>query len=102
MPVGFDGHRPSFRRKSAIEAAKRDQLHTFGYVHRRRARHRLHNHRRANLGMTEVSEAAKSSPLPPMPKPRLFFGAIIDEKLKDEIKVTVVAPDLTAKRTISQ
>jgi cell division protein FtsZ len=45
----------------------------------------------ANLGMTEVSEAAKVITASADPEAKIIFGAVIDEKLKDEIKVTVVA-----------
>jgi cell division protein FtsZ len=45
----------------------------------------------ANLGMTEVSDAAKIITASADPEAKIIFGAVIDEKLKDEIKVTVVA-----------
>jgi cell division protein FtsZ len=44
-----------------------------------------------NLGMTEVSEAAKVITASADSEAKIIFGAVIDEKLKDEIKVTVVA-----------
>ena len=45
----------------------------------------------ANLGMTEVSEAAKVITASADADAKIIFGAVIDEKLKDEIRVTVVA-----------
>jgi cell division protein FtsZ len=44
-----------------------------------------------NLGMTEVSEAAKIITASADAEAKIIFGTVIDEKLKDEIKVTVVA-----------
>ena len=44
-----------------------------------------------SLGMTEVSEAAKVITASADSEAKIIFGAVIDEKLKDEIKVTVVA-----------
>lgn len=45
----------------------------------------------SNLGMYEVSEAAKVITHSADPHAKVIFGAIIDEALKDEVKVTVVA-----------
>jgi cell division protein FtsZ len=45
----------------------------------------------SNLGMYEVTEAAKVITESADPQARIIFGAIIDETLKDEIKVTVIA-----------
>jgi cell division protein FtsZ len=45
----------------------------------------------ANLGMNEDSEAAKVITASADPEAKIIFGAVIDERLKDEIKVTVVA-----------
>lgn len=44
-----------------------------------------------NLGMYEVSEAAKVITQSADPNAKVIFGAIIDEGMKDEIKVTVIA-----------
>ncbi len=44
-----------------------------------------------NLGMHEVNEAAKIITSSADPDAKIIFGAIIDEELKDEIKITVVA-----------
>lgn len=43
------------------------------------------------LGMTEVSEAAKVITASCDEDAKVIFGAVIDEKMKDEIKITVVA-----------
>lgn len=45
----------------------------------------------SNLGMYEVSEAAKVITQSADPSAKIIFGAIIDEGMKDELKVTVVA-----------
>jgi cell division protein FtsZ len=45
----------------------------------------------SNLGMYEVSEAAKVITQSADPNAKVIFGAIIDEGMKDEIKVTVIA-----------
>ncbi len=45
----------------------------------------------SNLGMYEVSEAAKVITESADPSAKVIFGAIIDEAMKDEVKVTVVA-----------
>lgn len=45
----------------------------------------------SNLGMYEVSEAAKIITQSADPHAKVIFGAIIDETMKDEVKVTVVA-----------
>lgn len=45
----------------------------------------------SNLGMYEVSEAAKVITQSADPSAKIIFGAIIDEAMKDEVKVTVVA-----------
>ncbi|MBD3248357.1 cell division protein FtsZ [Candidatus Falkowbacteria bacterium] len=44
-----------------------------------------------DLGMNEVSEAAKTITASADDDAKIIFGAVIDEKLKDEIKITVVA-----------
>ncbi len=45
----------------------------------------------SNLGMYEVSEAAKVITQSADPQAKVIFGAIIDEAMKDEVKVTVIA-----------
>ncbi|MCC7357691.1 cell division protein FtsZ [Candidatus Uhrbacteria bacterium] len=45
----------------------------------------------SNLGMYEVSEAAKVITQSADTTAKIIFGAIIDEAMKDEVKVTVVA-----------
>ncbi len=45
----------------------------------------------SNLGMYEVSEAAKVVTQSADPHAKVIFGAIIDEQMKDEIKITVIA-----------
>ena len=43
------------------------------------------------LGMTDVSEAAKIITASADDEAKIIFGAVIDPKLKDEVKITVVA-----------
>ncbi len=45
----------------------------------------------SNLGMYEVTEAAKVITESADSQARIIFGAILDESLKDEVKVTVMA-----------
>jgi len=45
----------------------------------------------ASLGMHEVSEAAKVITGSASPDAKVIFGAVIDETLKDEVRVTVIA-----------
>lgn len=45
----------------------------------------------SNLGMFEVNEAAKIITEAADPNARIIFGSVIDENLKDEVVVTVVA-----------
>ncbi len=49
----------------------------------------------SNLGMHEVSEAAKLITAAADENARVIFGAVIDESLKEEIKVTVIATGFT-------
>lgn len=45
----------------------------------------------ANLGMHEVAEAAKIITGSVDPDAKVIFGAVIDEALKDEVRITVIA-----------
>lgn len=45
----------------------------------------------SNLGMFEVNEAARIITESADPNARIIFGAVIDEDMKDEIQITVVA-----------
>lgn len=51
----------------------------------------------SNLGMYEVSEAAKVITQSADPSAKVIFGAIIDEGLKDEVKITVIATGFDAR-----
>jgi cell division protein FtsZ len=51
----------------------------------------------SNLGMTEVNEAAKVITASADEDAKIIFGAAIDPKLKDEIKITVVATGFDGK-----
>ena len=45
----------------------------------------------SDLGLFEINEAARSSPSRPHPDANIIFGAVIDDTLGDEVKVTVIA-----------
>lgn len=45
----------------------------------------------ANLGLLEVNEAAELISSAADPEANIIFGAVIDEKLQDEIRITVIA-----------
>ncbi len=45
----------------------------------------------ANMGMHEVSEAAKVITASADPNAKIIFGAILNEAMRDEVKVTVIA-----------
>lgn len=51
----------------------------------------------SNLGMYEVSEAAKVITQSADVQAKVIFGAIIDESMKDEVKVTVIATGFEAR-----
>lgn len=53
----------------------------------------------SNLGMYEVSEAAKIITQSADPQAKVIFGAIIDEAMKDEVKVTVIATGFDVRPT---
>lgn len=50
-----------------------------------------------NLGMTEVSEAAKIITASADEDAKIIFGAVIDPKMKDELKISVVATGFDGK-----
>lgn len=54
-----------------------------------------------DLGMYEVEEAAKFITKSVDPEARIIFGAVIDEELDEEVKITVVATGFTADKTPS-
>lgn len=56
----------------------------------------------SNLGMYEVTEAAKVITESADPQAKIIFGAILDESLKDEIKVTVIATGFEKHSTANQ
>lgn len=45
----------------------------------------------SNLGMFEVNEAARIITEQADPNARIIFGAVVDESMKDEVQITVVA-----------
>lgn len=51
-----------------------------------------------SLGMFEVSEAAKTITAAADANAKIIFGAVIDENMKDEVKVTVIATGFEANR----
>jgi cell division protein FtsZ len=54
-----------------------------------------------NLGMHEVAEAAKIITGSADPDAKVIFGAVINENMKDEIKITVVATGFNDRRKAS-
>jgi cell division protein FtsZ len=52
-----------------------------------------------NLGMNDVNEAAKIITSSADEEAKIIFGAVIDPKLKDEIKITVVATGFDGRNT---
>lgn len=55
-----------------------------------------------DLAMHEVNEAAKVITASTDEDARIIFGAVIDEKLKDEIKITVIATGFDGKQQSSE
>lgn len=54
-----------------------------------------------NLGMHEVNEAAKIITQSVDSHAKIIFGAVINEQMKDEVKVTVIATDFNKRVTPS-
>lgn len=52
----------------------------------------------SNMAMQEVSEAAKIITQSADPQAEVIFGAIIDEAMKDEVKITVIATGFDGNR----
>lgn len=52
----------------------------------------------ANLGMHEVAEAAKIITGSADPDAKVIFGAVINESMKDELKITVIATGFSERR----
>ncbi|OGY49613.1 MAG: cell division protein FtsZ, partial [Candidatus Buchananbacteria bacterium RIFCSPHIGHO2_01_FULL_46_12] len=50
-----------------------------------------------DLSMNEVSEAAKIITQSSDPNARIIFGAVIDENLKDEVRITVIAAGFSGR-----
>ncbi|MGB4429312.1 MAG: hypothetical protein WBI48_06745, partial [Thermacetogeniaceae bacterium] len=49
-----------------------------------------------DLGLFEVNEAAEIISQAADPEANIIFGAVIDEKLEDEVRVTVIATGFDA------
>ncbi len=56
----------------------------------------------SNLGMYEVSEAAKIITQSAEQNAKVIFGAIIDESMKDEVKITVIATGFETRQAVSK
>jgi len=54
----------------------------------------------ANLGLFEVNEAAELVSQAADPDANIIFGAVIDEKLQDEIRITVIATGFDKASTV--
>ncbi len=55
----------------------------------------------ANLGMHEVNEAAKVITESADPEARIIFGAVINEDLKDQVRITVIATGFNGAKEVS-
>ncbi|WP_053956898.1 cell division protein FtsZ [Inediibacterium massiliense] len=55
-----------------------------------------------NLGLFEVNEAAELVAQAADPEANIIFGAVIDENLKDELIITVIATGFESKKTINK
>jgi len=53
----------------------------------------------SNLGLFEVNEAAEIISAAADPEANIIFGAVIDESLQDEVRVTVIATGFDQKKT---
>ncbi len=51
----------------------------------------------SNLGLFEVNEAAKIITQTADPSAKVIFGTVIDESMKDEVKITVIATGFDAR-----
>jgi cell division protein FtsZ len=58
---------------------------------RRRARHPDQHHRDRALKLAEVNEASTIIQSAAHEDANIIFGAVLDEKMKDEVKITVIA-----------
>lgn len=56
----------------------------------------------SNLGLLEVNEAAEIISTAADPDANIIFGAVIDEDLKDEIRITVIATGFDQKAKIAK
>jgi cell division protein FtsZ len=56
----------------------------------------------SNLGLFEVNEAAELVAQAADPDANIIFGAVIDEDLKDEIRITVIATGFEHKASSSK
>ena len=52
-----------------------------------------------SLGMHEVNEAAKIITQSADPSAKIIFGAVIDEEMKDEVKITVIATGFSGRES---
>ncbi|MBN2404180.1 MAG: cell division protein FtsZ, partial [Coriobacteriia bacterium] len=52
----------------------------------------------SDLGLFEVNEAAEVVAAAASPEANIIFGAVIDDSLMDQIRVTVIATGFGAKR----
>lgn len=55
----------------------------------------------SNLGMHEVNEAAKIITESCSPDAKIIFGAVINEDLKDEVRITVIATGFSGSKEFS-
>lgn len=56
----------------------------------------------SDLGLFEVNEAAEIIAQAADPEANIIFGAVIDESMKDEVRVTVIATGFDGKRKVEE
>ena len=91
--LGADGHRHGRRREPRRRGRQdRDLLAAARGVHRGRHRHAAQHHRRPRTSACSRStRPPRSSRAPPTSDANIIFGAVIDEPMGDEVRVTVIA-----------
>ena len=50
-----------------------------------------------DLGCTKSAKPRASFTTPPIPDANIIFGAVLDERMKDEVKITVIATGFDKK-----
>jgi len=91
------GHAVMARRcaRAPIAPLKRRRRHGFSLArsgrHRRRARYPDQHYRSSSLKLSEVNEASSLIQSSAHEDANIIFGAVLDEKMGEEVKITVIA-----------